>query len=129
MKTALTQDKLDRLLDLCTDWAELHPAWVSRLAKARLLLIEGGVQSAGKMAWRVKGTSGWHQVRVVEKLGHCDCTWWTQRQERCSHLLAAALHLELFPATSPEPVPPSPFSSYPASLEQLDELRRTALAA
>ncbi len=124
MRPFLTATENERLLDLCTRWATAHPELSSRLSKARLLVLEGGIVPVGLLVWRVKGSKDWHLVQVNEGKGTCDCTWSSSGGKHCSHILACALWHKLFSGPSPVPPPPSPAHSIKRSHQKLEELTR-----
>ena len=96
MEAFLSHDQVKQLNEIYEAWTLEHPALKNRLKKAQQLLLHGQVVMTELFAWKVKGASGWHEVRLTPTGGVCDCEWWTLRRERCSHLLAAGLWFKLF---------------------------------
>lgn len=102
----LSQEQLDRLLDLCEKWAGVHPAWVDRLAKARLLVQAGEVHEIGVQLWTVASSEGFpHRVEVAAGVAACTCKWNQERHTHCSHILACGLFVKLH---EPKPKPKTP---------------------
>jgi len=101
----ISSEQQERLLALCAHWAEQHPSFSDRLAKARLLLIDSGVTPTGPYAWLVRSSEGEpHRVLVINGAASCSCEWSRHGGTHCSHALACGLAHKIFGVyVAPEP--------------------------